>query len=346
VPCALALSTDMRHFVSIGHTPVYWPLLALFAWLVARERWHAGAVSLGLLLASRSTMVAVVPVLLMAVWLRDRRRFADALVLVTLVTVLPFLPFAVLDAKALVYALYGSYEKVIKAVVWPDATVPHTIGLTGVLLTHHLQRWVETLQVAVMAVVYVACWLGLRRGRAPIALMGLALLAFSMTTLWPVTYIYFDVCLLLAAGVLADMPWLVTRLSTPSVFRGWAAAFAASIVLVAGAAWTMLPSDAADAQTVTWKDDRRVASVLLLRRTASAALVDIQTGPALSAGGSPVQMNVALNGALLGAVRLNAEGDRATLAAPSRLWQIGVNDLEVAVAPPIAIGRVTVRPAR
>jgi hypothetical protein len=44
------------------------------------------------------------------------------------------------------YALYGSYESVIKTVVWPDPTVPHTIGLTGILLSHNLHRWVEFVQ--------------------------------------------------------------------------------------------------------------------------------------------------------------------------------------------------------
>ena len=35
VLASLALSPDLRSFVSVGHTPVYWPLLALLAWLVA-----------------------------------------------------------------------------------------------------------------------------------------------------------------------------------------------------------------------------------------------------------------------------------------------------------------------
>jgi len=43
----------------------------------------------------------------------------------------------------------------------------------------------------------------------------------SMTTLWPVDYIYFDVFLLLACGVLAEMPWLASRRSTSSLVRVW-----------------------------------------------------------------------------------------------------------------------------
>jgi hypothetical protein len=253
---AIGLSGPLEQFMPAGHTPVYWPLVALFAWLAARERWRAAAVSLGLLVVARTTMIAIVPVLLMAVWQRDRRRFAGTCTLVALAIALPLLPFAIRDPRALGYALYGSYQTVIKTVVWPDQTVPHTIGMTGVLLTHHLHRFVEAIQVAVMTIMYLACWTFMRRGRAPVALMAMALLTFSMTTLWPVTYIYFDVFLLFAAGVLAEMPWLHARWSTSSLVRAWAAAAAVAVVLVAGFGAAMLRMRANDADDV----ERRAAS--------------------------------------------------------------------------------------
>jgi len=103
-------------------------------------------VTLGLLVVARSTTVALVPIFLMAVWQDDRRVFAGAFVRVALAAGLPLLPFAVWDWRALEYALYGSYESVIKTVVWPDPTVPHTIGLTGILLSHNLHRRVEFVQ--------------------------------------------------------------------------------------------------------------------------------------------------------------------------------------------------------
>jgi hypothetical protein len=341
---AIVTNYDLEQFSSIGHTPVYWPLLALFALLVARERWDAASVSLGLLVISRSTMVTLVPVLLMTVRQRDRG-VGRALILVILSAALPLLPFAVSDARALVYALYGSYQSVMKEYVWLSTTwVQHTIGVTGVLLAYHLQRWVEKLQLAVMAMIYLACWFGLRGRRAPVALMGFALLAFSMTTLWPVTYLYFDVFLLLTVGVVADMPGFIGRLSTISILRASAAALVASVGLVTAGSWMMLPSGVSETRTVTWKDDPRVATVVLLRRRATAALVEIDTVP-VPADPSSATMNVALNGTSLGLVRPRLEGDRITLAAPARLWRIGTNSLDVAVASPIAIGRVTVRPS-
>ena len=39
VPLAMAINPELRHFVSVAHTLVYWPLLALLALLVTRERW-------------------------------------------------------------------------------------------------------------------------------------------------------------------------------------------------------------------------------------------------------------------------------------------------------------------
>jgi hypothetical protein len=296
-------------------------------------------VSLGLLVVSRSTMVAIVPVLLMTVWMRDRRRFAFVCVLLTLAIALPLLPFALWDPRALVYALYGSYETVIKTVVWPDPGFARTIGVTGVLVANHLNRWVEAMQIATMAGVYVVSWRLARRGRAPIALMTFALLAFSMTTLWPVTYIYFDVLLLAAAGVLADTPWLFLESSTPRVIRAWVVTALATLVLVAAASVVMLRIHAGDSATITSRDPR-IASVAVIRRTPSAAFVEIEIG----AAGRARRMNVAVNGAPLGAV--DAGGDHLMIAVPASAWQLGMNALDLSLDSPIAISRVTVRPSR
>ncbi len=340
---AIGLNGPLGQFMVTGHTPIYWPLIALFTWLAARERWRAAAVALGLLVVARTTMIAVVPVLLMAVWQRDRRRFPGACALVALAIALPFLPFAIWDPRALSYALYGSYETVIKTVVWPDPTVPHTIGLTGVLLTHHLHRFVEAIQVAVMAIVYLACWALMRRGRAPVALMAAALLAFSMTTLWPVTYIYFDVFLLFAAGVLAGMPWLDARRSTSSLVRGWATAAAVAVTFVAGLGAATLRLRANERPAITRRDEPRQASIVLVRRAISPAMVDVQIG------GAPVasqRMDVSLNGAPLEAIEIPAGADHVMLAMPESLWQIGANTLDLSAAAPITIRGVTARPTR
>jgi len=337
VLAAIAMNGDLARFTTIGHTPVYWPLIALFAWLVSREHWLSSALTIGLLVVARTTMVAIVPVLLMTVWIRDRRRIVSVCAVLALAVALPFLPFAIWDPRALAYALYGSYETVIKTVVWPDPTVPHTIGLTGVLLTNHLNRWVEAVQIAVIVVVYAVCWRMIGRGRAPIALMALALLAFSMTTLWPVYYIYFDVFLMMAAALLADTPWLARASSVTDVMRAWAGTAAAALAVVAATSLLMLRTHTTGRATVTWRDPR-TASVVLMRPAASTAFVDIQVA---GSGGSS-QMDVAVNGTRLRPVAL--AGDHVILSVPRENWQVGLNTLDLAFTSPVTIGNVTVQP--
>ena len=62
-----------------------------------------------------------------------------------------------------------------------------------------------------MLALYAAIALAIRGGRRPLPWMALALFVFSMTTLWPVIYLYFDVCLLLVFGALAETAAARTR---------------------------------------------------------------------------------------------------------------------------------------
>jgi hypothetical protein len=385
---AMCLNPDLERFASIGHTPAYWPLLALFAWVVVSERWYGAAIVLGLLVVARTTMVAIVPVLLIAVWWRERRKFRGALLLVALAAALPFLPFAIWDARALFYALYGSYQNVIKGFVWTSTTwTQHTIGLTGVLLSNGLQRFVDACQALVMLAVYAGCWLAMRRGRPPVAWMGLALFAFSMTTLWPVTYVYFDVFLLLAAAVIGEIvttPSAGARTGFPaSLGRWWTVTAAAATLLVVGtAAFALTESPQIDAGTASGRpflrsgftgDERegdrsfawvegRHASILVARRTARAASIEIICQPALASASSVQQLSALLNGALVGTVVVPRGWNQISMAVPAQAWRIGVNELELllssSVSPSdagagddrrelsLAIDRVTVRPSR
>ena len=157
----------------------------------------AAAVTAGLLIVARSTLVSIAPVLLLAVWYRDRPRAAGALALLIAATLLPFLPFAIWDWQALHYGLYGSYQHVMKMFVWVQTDwVQHTIGTTALLLARGWSRAVELVQVVAMLAVYAAAAAAIRRGRRPLPWMALALFVFSMTTLWPVIYLYFDVAML------------------------------------------------------------------------------------------------------------------------------------------------------
>ncbi len=339
VLAAMTFSPDLRQFAAIGHTPSYWPLLVLFAWLVASERWKSAALLLGLLVTARTTMVAMIPALLIAVWLRDRQSIAGATALVIAGAVLPFLPFAILDMKALTYALYGSYENVMKTFVWTATTwVQHTIGVTGLLLSARLERWIEPLQVIALAAMYGACWVAMRRGRSPIVWLALSLLVFSMTTLWPVSYIYIDVLVLLAAAV------VVEAMPVVHVARTWAAAAAVTVALVLASAFVMLPWSLPVSSGVTWRNDPAVATAALTRRTTTPALIDVETGAPPAGGPASQPMAATFNGAAVGTFGLPSDHGTVTLVVPSRLWIVGVNTLELALPARADITRVTVRP--
>jgi hypothetical protein len=345
VSLAIAVSPDLRRFVSIGHTPVYWPLLALFAWLVARERWYGAAVTAGLLIVARTTMVSVAPVLVIAVWYRARPRVPGVLALLGAATLAPFLPFAIWDARALQYALYGSYQSVMKGFVWVSTSwVQHTIGTTGVMLSLGWGRAVEIVQIGVMLMVYALGAAAIRRGRRPLAWMAFALFAFSMTTLWPVTYLYFDVILLFTCAALTDLVPVRAR----RVALTWSAVLAASLFVVAAAAWLVIPAGAViDAGTAAdrpslysgFSSDEREgditfawisgtrAEVLIARRSRRDATIDVICQPHRPTRDTVQQLSASLNGTVIGTVTLKDGWQHVQLSAPGRAWQIGVNEL-------------------
>ncbi len=341
----LVFNEPLRLFASYAHTPVYWPLIALFAWLVARERWTAAAVACGLLIVARTTMISIAPVVLMAVWYRDRPRFAGTAALLTASVAVPFLPFALWDWSALWYSMYGAYQTVIRTVVWDAGGARDTIGLTGLLLRMGWPAAVEPAQIAVLLGVYAAAWFALRRRRRPLPWMGLALFAFSATTLWPVQYIHFDVFLFFVCAALAETRWIDTRREV----RVWLATLTAAAILVAVVARLDIPLDTdidvgsysdrpllysgfADNETAgrsfAWVDGKS-AEVLLPRRSRRNAELDIVCEPNLPTRDASQQMSVVLNGNVLGNIDLHEGWQTVTLPAPASVWLVGVNSLRL-----------------
>jgi hypothetical protein len=377
VPFAIGLSPALRQFVSIGHTPAYWPLLAPFAWLVAQERWYGAAFLAGLLMVARTPMASLVPVLLIAVWYRARPRLWGVLPLVIVTALVPFVPFAIWDWPALKYALYESYPTIVKASVWPSIYWrEHLIGVTGLLVSLGWQGAMEVVQVVALLGVYAASAVAIRAGRRPLPWMALALLAFSMTALWPVIYLYFDVCLLLVCAALSEIAWVRRR----SVAMMWVTVLAASLLIVVTSAWFAVPVSAAiDAGTAAdrpylysgfssderegdvtfaWIDGTR-ADMLIARRSRRDATIDIVCEPHLPTRDAVQQVSASLNGSIIGTVTLKGGWQHVELTAPGRAWQYGVNVLTLflstAVSPKeaglsedtrrlsLAVDRLTVR---
>jgi hypothetical protein len=207
--------------------------------------------------------------------------------------------------------------------------------------------------------VYAASWLAIGRGRRPLPWLALALLAFSMTTLWPVIYLYFDVFLLLVSGALAD----TSIVRQGRLARVWFGAAAASAVVLLFSAVAMVPNevsidmgkgaDRAYLYAGFSNDERRAdttyawingthAEVVVPRRSRTDATLDIVVEPYLPTYDSVQLMSVTLNGTVLGTVTLREGWQRVSLAAPSSAWQIGVNEVNLALSSaisPVEAGR-------
>ena len=110
---ALALNPSMLRFHEIGHTQIYWPLLLIFAIALAGRHWTWAAICLGLLVAARTTMVALVPVFFLQLFATSVLTGRIALTFV-LAAALPFVPFAIADPGSVYYAMLGVYLKVMK----------------------------------------------------------------------------------------------------------------------------------------------------------------------------------------------------------------------------------------
>ena len=352
VLAALVLAFDVQSFTAIGHTPAYWPLLPLFAVMVGRQRWTAAACLLGLLVVARTTMVAVIPLFLMTVWDRDRRQFLAALIVLPAVVVAAFVPFVVWDYRAMWDNMVLSYPRIIEQAVWPVLARPglETIGVTEWLLEHHRASLVVPAQAIAMVAVYAAAWPAIRRGATALPWMALALFAFSMTSLYPVHYLYYDVLLLLVscalAGALERGPARMTALP-------WLASVGALIAVTFVAARVMMspfPHAASDETSrgdmlrggfaMNERDGRRQfswivgreATIVLPRSSSASADIVVAAQSPFDADRPPQRVTAILNGTLLGEAPMPAGVQEIRFGAPRSTWWVGFNQLQLLFA--------------
>jgi hypothetical protein len=350
---ALAFDPDLLRFALVGHTPAYWPLMPLLACLIVQGRWQPAAAALGVLVAARSTMVAMVPVFLMTVWHRERTLALRSALVCGVAAGGILLPFFVWSPAAMWSGMVTNYVQTTKQVVWQsnDGGAIATIGLTGWLLSHRLERFVEVSQLLAIAIVYVISWRALRRGESGLPYMGLALCAFSMTTVWPVYYIYFDVILFWISAAIAESAALLLR---RRLFIAWPSAIAGTIALVAALLRTTASPNPAIAvagpgstdflqQGFSNREDDGVrryrwatgtrAAVLLPRSSASAADV-VVTGLPFVPPGTPARAATAVvNGVPLGTLQAAGGWQTLRFQAPASVWRVGANQLELRFSP-------------
>ncbi|MGH9140732.1 MAG: hypothetical protein ACRD2I_06280, partial [Vicinamibacterales bacterium] len=317
---AFVLVFDVQGFTLIGHTPVYWPLLPLFAALVWRSRWMAAAGLLGVLVLSRTTMVAVVPVFLVAAWIADRRSFLRVLTVLTITIAAVIVPFILWDYRAIWDNMVLSYPRVMRESVWPVLARSglETIGVTEWLLEQHREALVVPSQLLAMAGAYLAAWRAIRRGAAPLPWMAFALFVFSMTTLYPVHYLYYDVLLLLVSGAIvgtlepafvpmAGAPWLASLAGLTLLMVALTLATMSPFPqVVAGdeSAGTLLRSGFAMSESdgqrrFSWAVGHD-ATIVLPRRSAQAAAIVLTVQSAIENADTPQSMTAILNGSVLG----------------------------------------------
>jgi hypothetical protein len=349
VLAALLVAFDVQGFTRIGHTPVYWPLLPLFAAMIWRSRWLHAACLLGVLIAARTTMVAIVPVFLMAAWTADRRRFPAVLAVLAITVTVVVLPFVVWDYRGIWDNMVLSYPRVMREAVWPVLARPgmETIGLTEWLLERHREALVAPAQVLIMIGVYAATWPAIRRGATPLPWMALALFAFSMTTLYPVHYLYYDVLLLLASGAIVETLGIEPlRMATGP----WLGSLAAVIALMFVATLGVLapfPHVAAGEDTkghmlrsgfgMAERDGERrfswitghQATIVISRASAAAADIVVTAQSPFGSADPAQSMTAILNGTVLAHVSIAAGWQEVRLVAPRSTWWIGFNQLQL-----------------
>jgi hypothetical protein len=316
----LAFNEPLRQFASRAPTPAYWPLVALFAWFVARGWWVRAAVAAGILMVVGAGMIAFAPILLMAAWRAGHRPFIWAVTLCVAAALVPLL-WGGADGHALQIGVAGTH----------DAT--DRIGLTGLLVRAGRASAVLPIHLLAVIGIYVAAWFAIRRGSQPLPWMGLAFLTIIATTPHPSADGYFDLFVFFVFAALAETTWVETRHTA----RLWIMTLAVAALVGGVLIWREIPLDAeidvgsyasrpmlvrgfADdeeaGRTFAWVEGTS-ADVLLLRRSRRAADVVIVCQPHLPKRDSSQQMSVALNGSVLGTVDLHEGWQTVTLPAPS-----------------------------
>jgi hypothetical protein len=347
---ALALNPDMQAFHAIGQTQVYWPLLLVFALLVANGRWTSAAVCLGLLVAARTTMIAIVPVFFLYLAV-NRLLLIRHFVALGAAIIIPFVPFVLADPASVWYAMFGVYMKLMKTFVWQSTTwAIDTYGITGRLLERDWGGLVEIVQVIAMTITYVLAWRSIRRGAPAEPWMAVALLVFSMTTLWSVIYLYFDVWILVTCALIAR-----ATPASSSTIRPIATVAAVSVLTVvivsSAAAWRPGSHYALDigdpavagftgggfgkdiaiadqGRSAVWIEGE-TARIRLPRAGWSGATIRIAIRPHVPQVGLTQRVSASLNGRAIGIVRLEEGWQEITFPTRARAWNHGFNVLNL-----------------
>jgi hypothetical protein len=251
------------------------------------------------------------------------------------------------------------YSRVIKTTVWPvrNQGVDVTIGITGPLVSHGLGRFVEISQVCAVGLVWAVAWLAIRRGARPIPWMALAVLAFCMTTLWPLYYIYFDVLFLLVAAALSEelAGWNRNPVSLWAGIVAIAVMVTTTLLFLAATKfpafdfasrgdWRWLYKGTIGSnqggETLPWIWGNE-ATVAIPRRSAVPADIIIDAQPVVPRDAPGQSVTALLNGRFVATIAMRRGWQQVRLRPPADAWLAGANELRIlcgSSTPPIAAG--------
>lgn len=350
----IALHPGLRSFHEVGHLQVYWPFLAVLCLLLRQQRWTAASICLGLLASARTPLLSLAPVFFLylhvknALTIRRAATFGTALIL-------PFVPFLIVDAAAVKNGMFDTYVRVMKTYVWQSTPwAVDTYGITGRLLERGNGQFVELTQIVCLGLTYVCAWRSMRRGASVEPWLAFALLVFAMTTLWSVTYLYYDVWLLLACALLVhDGSWCVLSPRKPGRAITLTFATAAVVVMTAasitpGAAFKIdigTPEAAGytgggfgkdvpaidDGRVVVWVEGA-TGRIRLPRASVTGGSIRIAIRPNTPPLWRRQTVVVALNGHPLGEASLKDGWQEITFSPKRRFWLYGFNVLDLSFA--------------
>ena len=335
-----------ERFLLIGHTPVYWPLIALFALTTSGRRYRTAAVVLGVLLGARSPMIALVPTYFILLWRNDRRAIAPAAVLLVLTVAVTFGPFLLWDWRTLMYGMYGNYVRVIHDFVWTQTNwMSSTLGIDA---PAGRVRMVPGRRPRAGSGVGADLWADVVAATA--RRVGSALVVprahrpSVMTTLWPVWYVFLDVFVLGLSFFVAEH---VRELrSAPWKSMAGTTALAASAIFITllinpGVYYTIEAgrrAQVASQKRVRRRSSKRARDASRGRRASAVHLrlprglrtnasIQIECDP-FTVQGAPAQtMGASLNGSPIGQVTLSPGWQTVTFPTRARAWRIGHNDV-------------------
>jgi hypothetical protein len=218
----IAFNANLFAFAEIGHTQIYWPIIVLFCYVLSKNCIKTASVCLGLLVLSRTSMIFITPILTIYLWKFHREKLLQCLLTFSVMVLIALGPFIIADAKTFYFNMYTKYFIVVKKYVWTNMDwISTTFGTTSFLVKNQYTTFIGPLQYLFSIGVWITSYFSMREEKHVLIWMSASLMVFSMTTIWPVSYIFFDVMIFFVFSVLFQFEW-----ARPPLSRKAFAAFA------------------------------------------------------------------------------------------------------------------------